>query len=147
MRLIGAQYRGGGTRPDVPCRDLDLAMLRTLTRTQIEVIAGSDLFTCQYADSEGDPTPLDFEGDVAPADVATAADAPTGLAGYAALKARAKELGLAAKGKADELAAAIAAKEAELAIEGGGADVPSADDPDGSDASEEADEPPTGGEG
>lgn len=41
--------------------------------------------------------------------------APTGLGRYAALKARAKELGLPATGKADELEAAIAAEEARLA--------------------------------
>lgn len=41
--------------------------------------------------------------------------APSALAGYAALKARAKELGIPAKGKADELAAAIAAAEAAAA--------------------------------
>lgn len=50
----------------------------------------------------------------------TSGTTPTGLGRYAALKARAKGLGLAATGKADDLEAAIAAEEQRLAAGDGG---------------------------
>lgn len=65
-------------------------------------------------EAEPEPTPE-------PEPVEPTSEQPTGLEAYAALQARAKDLGLPATGKSVELEAAIKAEEDRLTVSGGSA--------------------------